>query len=112
MVKQQLGSPASGVDMALWLDEVESSLGNPLLVEVKLGRLTESKIAQAEDQLRSYIVKTHARAGLLVYLDRQGHRFDQRGQPIVLGSDQVVAKRPGAVFELAGDDGAASPLLP
>lgn len=75
VVIRQPSKAKLGVDMALWLDEVQSSLGNPLLVEVKLGRLTESRVIEVEEQLRNYISKTHARAGLLVYLDREGQRF-------------------------------------
>lgn len=89
VVTRQPGRPERGVDMALWLDEVQSSLGNPLLVEVKLGRLTESKVAEVEEQLRTYISKTRAQAGLLVYLGREGQRFVKVGArwPLVFRFD-------------------------
>ena len=75
VVRQQPSEFDRGVDMALWLDEVESSLRNPLMIEVKLGRLTESIITEAENLLRVHIAKARAGAGLLVYLDREGQLF-------------------------------------
>jgi len=75
IVRQQPSEFERGVDMALWLDEVKSSLRNPLMVEVKLGRLTESSIVEAEKTLRIHMAKARAEAGLLVYLDREGKLF-------------------------------------
>jgi hypothetical protein len=64
-----------GADMALWIDDLESSLGNPILVEVKMGKISESSLLQAEEQLRNYLLKTNTRAGLLIYLDREEKHF-------------------------------------
>jgi len=75
VVRQQRGEFEGGVDMALWLDEVRSSLRNPLMVQVKLGKLSESAITEAENLLRVHIAKARAEAGLLVYLDREGQLF-------------------------------------
>jgi len=75
IVRQQPSEFERGVDMALWLDEVKSSLQNPLMVEVKLGKLTKSSINEAEKTLRIHIAKARAEAGLLVYLDREGQVF-------------------------------------
>lgn len=65
----------TGADMAIWLDGIESSVGNPVLVEVKAGRLSEQRLQQAELRLQHYLVQTNARAGLLIYLDQRGQRF-------------------------------------
>lgn len=78
-----------GADMAIWLDEVQSSLGNPLLVEVKFGRITNSMLNEAEEGLRSLISKGHARAGFLIYLDRERQHFakTRRYWPLVIRLD-------------------------
>lgn len=69
------GPKDKGSDMSLWIDSLESSLGNPILVEVKTGRLSDSALARAEHQLRRSIQNTNASAGLLVYADRRGRHF-------------------------------------
>lgn len=64
-----------GADMALWIDSLEASIGNPIIVEFKIGKLTNSSLVNAEMQLRRYVKRTNARTGLLIYLDRLGRRF-------------------------------------
>jgi hypothetical protein len=75
VVTQERYSPDTGADMAIWLDGIESILGNPVLVEVKAGRLSEQRLQQAELELQHYLTQTNARAGLLIYLDQTGRRF-------------------------------------
>jgi nucleoside 2-deoxyribosyltransferase len=65
----------NGADMALWIDSLEASLGNPILVEFKIGNLSNSILMKAEQQLRHYVKKTATRTGLLIYLDRRGRQF-------------------------------------
>ena len=62
-------------DMSLWINSIESTIGNPILVEVKTGILSDSTLERAEQQLRRSIQTTNASAGLLVYADRRGRRF-------------------------------------
>lgn len=69
------GPRDKGSDMSLWINSLESSIGNPILVEVKIGSLSHSTLERAEQQLRRYIQTTNASAGLLVYADRRGRRF-------------------------------------
>jgi hypothetical protein len=78
--------PNDVADLAVWLDSVEASLGNPLLVEVKTGNLTEAQLTRSESQMRSRIGKTAAQLGLLVYLDRRGRKFptDTSSWPLVV----------------------------
>lgn len=64
-----------GVDFALWSDELGKIIGNPILIEVKYGNLSNSTIKNAELQLRSYIEKTDAKVAILIYLDKSGQRF-------------------------------------
>ena len=64
-----------GADFAVWIDEVQNSLGNPVLVQVKVGDLSSLRLEQAASQLRHYVTKTHGRCGLVVYWDRQNREF-------------------------------------
>lgn len=64
-----------GADFAVWIDEIEQSLGSPLLVEVKAGDLSSGKIHEAAVQLRHHVAKTHGKCALLVYWDRKNRKF-------------------------------------
>jgi hypothetical protein len=75
-----------GADLAVWIEELENyALGNPLLVEIKAGNLTQESIHSAEIRLRSYVEKTHGRSGLLIYWDRQNREFPPvgKGWPLI-----------------------------
>jgi hypothetical protein len=63
------------VDMSLWVDSLEKSIGNPILVELKAGRLTEAIICEAEQKLIESIKTVHGRGGLLIYSDSNGRHF-------------------------------------
>jgi hypothetical protein len=75
IVSDPSASRDQGADFAVWIDEVQYSLGNPLLVEVKAGDLSNTSLEEAASQLRTYVAKTHGRCGLLVYWDRQSREF-------------------------------------
>jgi hypothetical protein len=64
-----------GVDFAVWIDEVEQPLGNPILVQVKAGDFSAGRLREAAMQLRHYIEKTHSNSGLLIYWDRSNREF-------------------------------------
>jgi hypothetical protein len=66
-----------GADVAVWRDPLSASIGNPILIELKTGDLSLSRIVAAERQLGEYLTKAEARLGLLLFLDRGGHRFEQ-----------------------------------
>ena len=78
-----------GVDFAIWADKLSSTIGSLLLVEFKYGHLNENKIRSAEQQLQNYLQKSEAKAGLLLYLDREGKRFkeDYVFSPLILRYD-------------------------
>lgn len=63
------------IDIALWVDKLESNLGNPVIIETKLGNLSKHSLKLAEIQLREYLKKTNASTGLLIYLDLENRRF-------------------------------------
>ena len=85
-VKQQPQYVDKGVDMALWIDSTESILGNPILVEIKSGILSKSRLLHAEEQLRKYIENTNSSVGLLIYFDKNGKTFHQNKirKPLVI----------------------------
>ena len=62
-------------DLAIWIDETQSILGNPILVEVKAGRLSQSRIDEAYHQLSQYLIRAKARLGILIYRDLAGARY-------------------------------------
>ena len=64
-----------GADFAVWIDELEHSLGNPLLVEVKAGDLSIGRLRDAAFRLQHHVAKTHGRCALLVYWDRNNREF-------------------------------------
>ncbi|MGC9298975.1 nucleoside 2-deoxyribosyltransferase [Bacillus cereus] len=65
------------IDFALWVDEVEEELGNPILVELKLGNLSRNILEKAEFQLRKHISSSNANTGLIIYLDNCSRKFEQ-----------------------------------
>ncbi len=66
------------VDFLLWSDELEVSLGNPIIVEIKVGELNHNRLKTIEKKLVNYISASDARSGILLYLDRKGRRFQQK----------------------------------
>ncbi|HWM23403.1 MAG TPA: hypothetical protein VNP98_01150 [Chthoniobacterales bacterium] len=66
-VVSQRHSKTDGADMAVWIDELESTIGNPLIVEVKTGTLRRDRLLELERQLQSFFPKVHARAALVIY---------------------------------------------
>jgi hypothetical protein len=64
-----------GADFAVWIDDLQHSLGNPMLVEVKAGNLSINRIREAASELRAHVEKTHGGCALLVYWDKQNRKF-------------------------------------
>ncbi|QCR24521.1 hypothetical protein [Pontibacter sp. SGAir0037] len=63
-----------GIDFALWSDNLGKVLGNPIIVELKYGRLDRSRLENAENQIKRYINISDAKVGLLLYIDRDNNR--------------------------------------
>jgi hypothetical protein len=82
-----------GADFAVWIDELQQSLGNPLLVEVKGGNLSSARLRESAEQLRGYAAKTHARSALLVYWDSE-----KREYPTIVTGWPLVFQLSGEVF--------------
>jgi hypothetical protein len=68
--------PDVRADMSIWIDSLEKTLGNPILIETKCGELSESRLDQSEMQLREILKRSNLRSGILIYLDRNGRRFE------------------------------------
>ncbi len=75
IVQNQYGLHEKRVDFAIWCDDLHFIIGNPIFVEVKYGKLNQENIDTAETQLVNIIQKSDAKAGLLLYLDRDNKRF-------------------------------------
>jgi hypothetical protein len=73
-VEQHQGADA-GVDFAVWSDALASSLGNPILVEVKAAELNEMSFRVAYSRLVRQVQDSDARAGLFLYLDTKNRRL-------------------------------------
>jgi len=75
-----------GADFAVWADELQSTLGNPLLVEVKGGSLTAKRIEEAAAQLQRYTESVQGRCALLIYWDEHQREFPivSKGWPLII----------------------------
>ena len=67
--------PDAGIDFALWNNKLGRIIGNPIIVEVKFGRLGEANFKKAEQQIQKYTEKSDAKVALLLYLDKTNKRF-------------------------------------
>ena len=74
-VVESSGGSDIGADMSIWVDSLEKTLGNPILVETKYGLISEVRLRQSEMQLREFLAKSNLRSGILVYLDKSGRDF-------------------------------------
>jgi hypothetical protein len=66
-----------GADISLWIESPHSNISNPVLVQVKSGRLSDSILKTSENQLSQYLKKTNAPIGLLIYFDFEKRNFQQ-----------------------------------
>lgn len=57
----------SGADIAIWSDDLQPFVGNPLLVEIKARLTTPGAAASAAQQLSKYVASTGGLWGLLLY---------------------------------------------
>lgn len=89
LVETSFGVEEKGADMSIWVDSLESSFGNPILIEFKMGNLSEPNMKMAENQMKRYLSKVNIRSGLLIYFDRKGRHFKQStlGAPLVIRLD-------------------------
>ena len=62
-------------DVAIWNDETQSIFGNPILVEIKSGRLSQSGIDESYHRFSQSLIRAKVRLGILIYRDLAGLKF-------------------------------------
>lgn len=82
-------SADKGVDFALWSNELSTIIGNPIILEIKFGSLSESILKDTSERLNKYIKHSDAKAAILLYLDKNGSRFNTINslQPLIISYD-------------------------
>jgi len=78
-----------GVDFAIWNDELARVIGNPIIIEVKYGNLSNDRFENAEQQIRKYIEKSDAKIALLLYIDKTNkrHKIKSTLSPLFISYD-------------------------
>lgn len=66
-VVSEFSSAGRRADMAIWSDDLETVVGNPLLVEIKLQLRSSSDAKEAASALASHVAASGTRWGLLLY---------------------------------------------
>lgn len=89
LVDVSSGIEDKGVDMSIWINSLEVILGNPILVELKMGNLSENVLKLAESQMKHNLLKGNLRTGLIIYLDRKERNFQSSKliDPLVMRFD-------------------------
>jgi hypothetical protein len=79
----------TGIDFALWSNKLGRIVGNPIIVQLKLGNLANSTFKNLEEQIKKYAENSDAKVALLLYLDRSGKRFkiDYSLSPLIIAYD-------------------------
>jgi hypothetical protein len=72
LLSSDAGRNGRGADFAIWINEIEGALGNPILVQVKAGSLNAAALESEEDPLRQYLAADAGSCGIVVYLDLEG----------------------------------------
>lgn len=66
-----------GADLIIRSNELSPYFGNPILVEIKCGSLNPNSLRRTQENLLSYIKKSDAEGGIILYLDRNNNRYDK-----------------------------------
>jgi hypothetical protein len=64
-----------GADLIIRSKELSPYFGNPILVEIKAGTLSLNKLIETQNRLQTYISRTEAKGGIILYLDKSDKRF-------------------------------------
>jgi len=104
--KQTTHGSDTGVDFAVWSEDLRGMLPNPVLIESKVGLLNRGAFNEAYSRLAAVVSKYGSGTGLLLYLDRNGRRFNRANDwnPKVLAFDledfanELETKRFGEVL--------------
>jgi hypothetical protein len=80
------GPSSESADMAVWIDELDSSVGNPILVQTKIRAPTRRTHRKTEQKLSGRVAETRSGAGILVYQDESSRELPRMESqlPLVL----------------------------
>lgn len=86
---QNLKHADMGVDFAVWNDKLGRVIGNPIIVECKMGQINQNKIEAATQQLKIYSEKSESSLALLLYLDKSNKRLSIKPSmnPLIIAYD-------------------------
>jgi len=72
-------------DFSIWLDDLDSIIGNPLLIEIK-STTTIQSLRKAEEQLLKYLERFNGKTGLIIYNDfkLKNKEFETQFAPRIL----------------------------
>jgi len=86
---QNMRTNDAGIDFALWNDKLGRVLGNPIIIECKFGRLDTARIEAVTHQLKVYSEKSDSSVAILLYLDKEGKRFNLEPsmKPLIIAFD-------------------------
>jgi hypothetical protein len=89
MAANKNGARDQGVDFAIWIDGLTEVLGNPILVELKVGALTARQVYAAERRLQAQLAHSDAESAIFLYLDKANRRFSDHHSlvPLILRCD-------------------------
>jgi len=69
IVRSELAHQATVSDLGIWSDELDSPVGNPLLIEVKVRLRDREEVMQVCSQVQRYLQAANVRTALVLYLD-------------------------------------------
>jgi hypothetical protein len=103
VASETLGPEDQGVDFAVWVDSLQHSFGNPIIVQVK-DRLSRGVAAHNEEILRWAIQRSRGRLGLLIYgssYQPSEETLGKGGWPLVLrfGASELLSLFERGAFE-------------
>ena len=82
-------------DFSIWLDDLDTIIGNPLLIEIKSTSTIQS-LRKAESQLLKYLERFNGKTGLIIYNDLKlkNKAFETQFAPRVLaiGVNKLVSE--------------------
>lgn len=91
LVVREARQPHGGrPDLAIWLDELEPLVGNPVVIEVRKNLRNSRELKQATEQVESYLRDSQARWALLVY--QNGSDALMASVPAMLGIQYISAE--------------------
>jgi hypothetical protein len=69
VVKRELDYSGKVIDLGIWSDDLETSVGNPLLIEVKARLRDREEVLHVRSQVQHYLHVSNARTALVLYLN-------------------------------------------